>query len=127
VVSRSRPGRPRPGPRHERGRAGAPWTRDHDGRGAGRRRDRARRERRRAGGAAVDRHPTRDRVHAHLHHHPAAAGRRPGREGLRTADGGWAGRVHVVPVPERPELAALVAAAADRAAVLWSAHGRTGW
>ncbi|MEV0006041.1 hypothetical protein AB0H28_27665 [Micromonospora sp. NPDC050980] len=26
------------------------------------------------------------------------------------------------PVPDRPELAALVAAAADRAAVLWAAH-----
>ena len=29
-------------------------------------------------------------------------------------------------VPDRPELAALVAAAADRAATLWSAHGGLG-
>jgi hypothetical protein len=28
------------------------------------------------------------------------------------------------PVPDRPELAAMVEAAADRAAALWAAHGR---
>jgi hypothetical protein len=30
------------------------------------------------------------------------------------------------PVPDRPELTAMVEAAADRAATLWAAHGRLG-